>query len=74
MNLAIVLVIAATLALVIILRTTLWQGRQLSGKRNSGQQIQPVDLEAFRNICGDGCRRESIARSSAPACAPWPLT
>lgn len=50
MSLAIFLVVAATLALVFVLRIALSQGLLLSEKGKPGGQIQPVDLEAFRNL------------------------
>lgn len=48
MTIAIILVIAAALGLILILRLTVLQGLQLSGR--GGEQIQPIDVEAFRNL------------------------
>jgi hypothetical protein len=50
MNLAIVLVIAAAIALVVILRITISRSLQVSSGANLGTQIQPIDIEAFRNL------------------------
>lgn len=50
MILAIFLVIAAALALISILRVTLSRSLRVSAERNLGQQIQPIDVEAFRNV------------------------
>lgn len=52
MNLAIILVVVAAVALIVILRVTLPQGLQLFGERPGTEQIQPVDLDAFRNLAG----------------------
>jgi hypothetical protein len=49
MTLAIILVIAAALALIFMLRITVSRSLQVSGTRAEGQ-IQPVDIEAFRNL------------------------
>jgi len=50
MTLAIILVIAAALALVVILRVTLSRSLQISGDASLAGQIQPIDIEAFRNL------------------------
>jgi hypothetical protein len=47
MTLTIVLVIASVLALVILIRVTFLGGQQRSG---GAQQLQHIDLEAFRNL------------------------
>jgi hypothetical protein len=50
MTLAIVLVIVAVLALVFILRTAVSRSLQISGDVKLGGKIQPIDVEAFRNL------------------------
>ncbi len=50
MTLAIILVLAATVALVVILRITLSGSLQLSGNASLAKQIQPIDVAAFRNL------------------------
>jgi hypothetical protein len=48
MTIAIILVIAAALALILILGLAVSRGLQLTGR--GGEQIQPIDVEAFRNL------------------------
>ena len=50
MTLAIVLVIAAALSLVFILRVTVSRGLQVSGDSSLAGHLQPIDVEAFRNL------------------------
>ena len=50
MNLAIVLVIAATVALGVILRLAVTQSLQVKQPSDLAVSIRPVDLEAFRNL------------------------
>jgi hypothetical protein len=50
MNLAIVLVIAAVLALGIILRLAVTQTLQAKGSTTLAGTIRPIDIEAFRNL------------------------
>ena len=50
MTLAIILVLAATLALVLILRVAVGSHLQISRGNEGALQIQPVDLDAFRNL------------------------
>jgi len=50
MTLAIILVIAAVLALVVVLRVTLSRGLQVSTDRSLAAQLQPIDIAAFRNL------------------------
>jgi hypothetical protein len=50
MTLAIILVIAAALALVFILSVTFSRSLQISAGAGLAGQIQPVDVEAFRNL------------------------
>jgi hypothetical protein len=50
MTLAIVLVIAAALALIFILSVALSRSLQISAGASLAQQIQPIDVEAFRNL------------------------
>jgi hypothetical protein len=49
MTLAILLVIAAAVALIVILRVAVSSGLQVVARGGAGQ-IQPIDLEAFRNL------------------------
>lgn len=49
MTLAIILTVFAALALMVILRVTVSRSLQVSGSGLAGQ-IQPVDVEAFRNL------------------------
>ena len=50
MTLAIVLVIAAVLALAFIVRVAVSRSLQTTAAANLSGQIQPVDVEAFRNL------------------------
>jgi hypothetical protein len=50
MSIAIILVLAAALALVIILRVAIARGLAVSVKGDLAGQIQPIDIEAFRNL------------------------
>jgi hypothetical protein len=50
MTLAIVLVIAATLALIVILGISVSRSLQVSPKSGRALQLQPIDIEAFRNL------------------------
>ena len=50
MTLAIALVIIAALSLVLILRITVSRGLQISDDTGLAGQIQPIDVEAFRNL------------------------
>ena len=50
MTLAIILVIAAAVALIFILGVALSRSLQLSAGTNLATQIQPIDVEAFRNL------------------------
>lgn len=64
MTLAIILVIAAALALAFILSITFSQSLQLSSSSQPAS-IQPVDLEAFRNLI-DSAQAEYLRRRLAP--------
>jgi hypothetical protein len=50
MNLAIVIVIAAALALGIILRLAVSQSLQVKKSTNQAASIRPIDIQAFRNL------------------------
>jgi hypothetical protein len=50
MTLAIILVVVATLALAFILGVTLSRSLQVSDRPGLAAQIQPIDVEAFRNL------------------------
>jgi hypothetical protein len=59
MNLAIVIVIAAALALVLILRITVSRSLRVSSGSNLAGKIQPIDIDAFRNLV-DPAEREYL--------------
>jgi len=50
MTVAIILVVAAALTLVVILRVAVSGGLQISGETSLAAQIQPIDIVAFRNL------------------------
>jgi hypothetical protein len=50
MTLAIVLVIAAVLCLIVILRLAVSRSLQISSRAGLAARIQPIDVEAFRNL------------------------
>jgi hypothetical protein len=50
MTIAVLLVIAAALALVFILGITVSRSLQISSGTGLAEQIQPIDIEAFRNL------------------------
>jgi hypothetical protein len=50
MTLAIILVVAAALALLLILRVALSRNLQISTEASLAGQIQPIDVAAFRNL------------------------
>jgi hypothetical protein len=50
MTLAIVLIIAAALSLIVLLRVTLSRSLQISANVSLAAQIQPIDVAAFRNL------------------------
>ena len=50
MNLAIVIIVAAAIALVIILRLAVTQSLEAKRSTNSAASIRPIDVEAFRNL------------------------
>jgi hypothetical protein len=64
MTLAIILVVAAVLALVFILSITISRSLQVS-TRNLPASIQPVDIEAFRNLIDP--REDEYLRRRLPA-------
>jgi hypothetical protein len=64
MTLAIILVIAAILSLAVIVAIASSRSLQLSGGSNLVRQIDPIDVEAFRNLINaadDAFLRESLA-------------
>jgi hypothetical protein len=61
MTLAIVLVIAAALALIVIFGITVSLSLQLPADASLAKQIQPLDIEAFRNLI-DPAEREYLRR------------
>jgi hypothetical protein len=50
MTLAIILVVAAVLGLALILRVTVFNRLQISRSKSLARQIEPIDVEAFRNL------------------------
>jgi hypothetical protein len=50
MSLAVILVITAALALIAIVGITVSRSLQISGDHRLAGQIQPIDVEAFRNL------------------------
>lgn len=50
MTLVIILVTAGVLSLVLILASAVRRGLQLSDRSNLAAQIEPIDVEAFRNL------------------------
>lgn len=50
MTLAIILVVAAILSLIVVVRVTIFRSLQVSGDTSRAGQIQPLDVEAFRNL------------------------
>jgi hypothetical protein len=65
MTLAIVIVIAAFLSLVLILRIAVSRSLQISASANLPAQIQPIDVEAFRNLVNPA--EDEYLRSRLPA-------
>jgi len=65
MTLAIILIVAAALALVFILSVTVSRSLQVSNA-NLARRIQPLDLEAFRNLT-DAAEDEYLRRRLRPA-------
>jgi hypothetical protein len=66
MNLAIVLVIAAVLALVTILSVAITHSLQAKGSTNLAGTIRPIDIEAFRNLI-DPAEDDYLRRRLPPA-------
>jgi hypothetical protein len=66
MNLAVVLVIAAVVALSIILRLAVTQSLQLKGSSGLDVSIRPIDIEAFRNLINPA-EDEYLRRRLPPA-------
>lgn len=50
MTLAVILVLAAALSLIVILRLTVARSLRISGGASLAGQIQPIDIKAFRNL------------------------
>jgi hypothetical protein len=65
MTLAIILVIAAALSLVFTLGITLSRSLQVSKEAGLAGQIQPIDVEAFRNLIDPG--EDDYLRRRLPA-------
>ena len=66
MTLAIILVIAAAAALIVILRLAVSPSLQVSNKARAAGQIQPIDIEAFRNLA-DPAEDSYLRRRLPPA-------
>jgi hypothetical protein len=60
-TLAIIIVVAAFLSLVLILRSAVSRSLEISASANRPAQIQPVDVEAFRNLV-DPAEEEYLRR------------
>ncbi len=65
MTLAIILIIAAALALVFIFSVTLSRSLQISPGASLTSKIQPIDIEAFRNLIDPA--EDDYLRRSLPA-------
>jgi len=50
MTLAIILVVAALVALTLVLRVAIQRNRQGASPADLSQRLQPIDVEAFRNL------------------------
>jgi len=61
MTLAIVLIVVAAVALIFILRFAYSQAMRVSPRAGLAPQIQPIDVEAFRNLI-DPAEREYLRR------------
>lgn len=61
MTLAIVLVVFAALALIVILRVTVSRALQVPAAGHLSQRIEPIDVEAFRNLV-DAAESEYLHR------------
>jgi hypothetical protein len=70
MTLAIVLVIAAVLSLVFILRITVSRSLQVSGDSKLAGHLQPIDVEAFRNLV-DPAEDDYLRRRLSPRQSQW---
>ncbi|HEY4903983.1 MAG TPA: hypothetical protein VIH89_10965 [Candidatus Sulfotelmatobacter sp.] len=66
MNLAIILVVAAVLALGIILRLAVNQSLQVKSSSDLDVSIRPIDIEAFRNLI-DPAEDDYLRRRLPPA-------
>ena len=66
MTLAIILVVAAALALLLILCAVVLPGLQPASQAGVARQIQPIDVEAFRNLV-DPAEDEYLRRRLLPS-------
>jgi hypothetical protein len=66
MTLAIILVVAAAVALAFILGIALFRSRQISQGASLAGQIQPIDVQAFRNLV-DPAENDYLRRRLPPA-------
>src|SRR5437879_12714524 len=66
MTLALVLIIAAAFAVVVILGITVSARLQLSPGSALAQKLEPIDIEAFRNLV-DPRENEHLQRRLSPA-------
>jgi len=65
MTLAIALVVLAALSLIFILRITVSRSLQVSGEAGLAEKIQPIDVEAFRNLV-DPAEDDYLRRRLSP--------
>jgi len=65
MTLAVVLVIAAVLSLVVIVRVAVLRGFEVSESASLASQIEPLDVEAFRTLADPG--EDAYLRLRLPA-------
>jgi len=61
MTFAVLLLVAALISLLVILRVAVLPGRQMSRGGAAAGQIQPIDVESFRNLC-DPAEQEYLRR------------
>jgi hypothetical protein len=65
MNVAIIIVIAAALALIVILRVAVTQSLRTKKAANLAVSIRPIDIQAFRNLINP--REDEYLRRRLPA-------
>jgi hypothetical protein len=65
MTLAIVLIVSAVLALVVVFRVAVGSRLQIAGRSSASSDIQPIDLDAFRNLADSA--EDEYLRGMLPA-------